>query len=87
MPNHVHVLVTPHEGWPLPTVLHTWKSYTANMVNQRLGKAGELWMEETFDHIVRSQIQLGHYRNYIRENPVKAHLKLEEYTFWEHDSE
>lgn len=30
MPNHVHVLITPVEGFSLSDILHTWKSYTAS---------------------------------------------------------
>ena len=32
MPNHVHVLVTPHGAHELSAILHSWKSYTAKQI-------------------------------------------------------
>ena len=40
MPNHVHVLMTPHAGFELENVLHSIKSFTANHIN-RLGRTDE----------------------------------------------
>jgi len=40
MPNHVHVLVQLDERFPLPEVLHSWKSYVANQANKVLGRSG-----------------------------------------------
>jgi len=79
MPNHVHVLVRPLTGWKLEKVLHSWKSFTAKTINQATGKQGVLWLEESWDHIVRSLAQLEHFRLYIRENPVKARLSQGEF--------
>ncbi|HEX7261698.1 MAG TPA: OB-fold nucleic acid binding domain-containing protein, partial [Luteolibacter sp.] len=44
---------------------------SARAINQNLGRTGSLWQAETFDHIVRSEAQLDHYRRYIAENPCK----------------
>src|SRR5205823_3893206 len=43
MPNHVHVLVETKLGFPLPGLLHSWKSYTATEANKILGRRGEFW--------------------------------------------
>ncbi len=69
MPNHVHVLVTPTNGHELSDILHSWKSYTAHEMNKALGRKGQIWQKETFDHIVRSSAQLDRVRRYIRDNP------------------
>lgn len=82
MPNHVHVLVRPLPAWPLSSLLHTWKSFTASRVNKLQGSKGTFWMDESFDHIVRTEIQLAHFRRYIEENPSKAKLRPEEYSLW-----
>jgi alanine--tRNA ligase len=74
MPNHVHALVTPRAGNQLSSVLHSWKSFTANAINQTLGRSGDVWMDESYDHIVRNQAEFTRYVNYILENPVKARL-------------
>ena len=72
MPNHVHVLVTPLPPHELSTVLHSWKSFTAKEINRLLGRRGELWQKESFDHIVRSPESLEHYRQYIRDNDRRS---------------
>lgn len=72
MPNHVHVLVQPLSGHGLADILHSWKSYTANQLNRRLGRNGQLWQHESYDHIVRSEPAMEAIRRYIRENPKVA---------------
>ncbi len=74
MPNHVHVLVKPLPGHDLEGILHSWKSYTAHRINKMLGRTGQFWEHESFDHLLRSAKQLERMRHYIRENPQKAGL-------------
>jgi REP element-mobilizing transposase RayT len=64
--NHVHVLVTPLGENDLSDVLHSWKSFTANKINQLTGDSGKFWQKESFDHAVRSPESLEHFREYIR---------------------
>jgi len=75
MPNHVHVLVMPAEGFTLSSILHSWKSYSANQANRLLQRSGAFWMDENFDHIVRSMEQFRYFQEYIAQNPLKARLK------------
>jgi REP element-mobilizing transposase RayT len=72
MPNHVHVLVKPNEGYALKAILQSWKSFTAHAINKHLARRGQLWQRESFDHIVRSAAHLERFRRYIRANPAKA---------------
>ena len=74
MPNHVHVLVKPGPGHDLGDLLQSWRSYTALQINRKLGQSGQLWMDEPFDHAVRSWEQLCYFRSYIKNNPMKAGL-------------
>lgn len=83
MPNHVHVLVTPNEPHHLRDVLHSWKSFTSTMINRALGTRGQLWMEESFNHAVRSAAQLARFRRYIRNNPSAAFLEDGTYSHWQ----
>ncbi len=76
MPNHVHVVITPLGEHHLSDILHSWKSFTANAINKVLQRSGELWQHESYDHIVRSAKQLERIEQYIRENPVKAGVKV-----------
>lgn len=83
MPNHVHILVTPMVDWELTRILHTWKSYSGHEILRRTGGDPPFWLQEIFDHAVRSPKQLTHFRNYIRENPEKAKLRSGSYTHLE----
>ncbi len=76
MPNHVHVLVKPLKNYNLTDILHSWKSYTANQINKYAGGKGQLWMHESYDHIVRNREAFEAIRNYIRQNPAKAGITL-----------
>ena len=49
MPNHVHVLITPHR--PLYEVTKWIKGVSARRANQLLGRTGRpFWQDESFDH-------------------------------------
>src|SRR5690242_17324100 len=74
MPNHVHAMIETQEGFPLQDVLHSWKSFTGNRVNQLIKRNGVFWQREYLDRYVRNA---EHYQKaiaYIEENPVKAGL-------------
>ena len=75
MPNHFHALVEPLGDTTLGQVLKTWKGATARKINQACNRSGSLWQAEAFDHIVRSEAQLEHFRRYIASNPAKAGLR------------
>jgi REP element-mobilizing transposase RayT len=72
MPNHIHVLAMPLAGYSLATILHSWKSFTSHEMNKKMGRSGQVWQHESFDHIVRSHQQLTRFREYIIKNAVSA---------------
>ena len=74
MPNHGHILVTPIPGVHLPDIMHSIKSYSAQMANKLLGRKGQFWQHESFDRYIRSQKHFEAVRRYIEQNPVKAGL-------------
>ena len=74
MPNHVHALVQPLPNNALKDIVRSWKSFTARQINKTLGRSGTLWMQESFDHIVRDWDSLVRCRQYIARNPEKAGL-------------
>jgi len=78
MPNHVHALVQPLSGHSLKDILRSWKSYSARQINKTLGRSGSVWMEESFDRIVRDWDSLVQCRQYIARNPEKARLSAGE---------
>ena len=86
MPNHVHVVVKPFSGITttdgtsvphseLPDILHSWKSFTAKEANKLLGRSGEFWQTESYDHLIRNETDFRHAVRYVLNNPIKAGLK------------
>ncbi len=73
--------------YPLSVILKTWKGVSSRKINALLGRKGAFWMDETYDHLVRSEVQLEHFRRYIRENPLKAGLESSDFTLWMGDDE
>lgn len=74
MPNHVHALLTPAEGWTLAKILHSWKSFSARKANKVLDRTGEFWQPEYFDRAIRDEKGFIAAVQYIEHNPVKAGL-------------
>ncbi len=75
MPNHVHVVFQPRAPFKLEKVVHTWKSYSAQMASRILKKKGHFWQREYYDHLIRDGQQLGRAIRYTTENPMKAGLR------------
>jgi REP element-mobilizing transposase RayT len=73
MPNHVHVLVTPRV--PSRQWLGPLKGFCAYQANRILGTTGQaIWQDESYDHLIRSDVEFGRVRRYIERNPVSAGL-------------
>jgi carbamoyl-phosphate synthase large subunit len=83
MPNHVHALVQPTGNNSLNEILHSWKSFTANEINRVTRRCGEVWMNESYDHIVCDWEELLNWRRYIAGNPEKARLRDSEFVLQE----
>jgi type I restriction enzyme R subunit len=75
MPNHVHVVVMPLPGHELPEIAHSWKSFTANEANKLLGRTGQFWQPEPYDHLIRDDEDLEHSIEYALNNPRVAELE------------
>jgi len=71
MPNHVHAIIKPLQGRSIASILHSWKSFSANQINKTANLSGTLWQEESFDRIIRDWDQLVDVRDYIERNPAK----------------
>src|SRR5262249_9171759 len=80
MPNHVHAVIKPAPEHELSTLLQAIKGISANRCNKLLKCKAALWMDESYDHIVRDGKELAAFRNYIAGNPTKAGLKPDEYS-------
>ena len=85
MPNHVHVLFTLVPEWELPTVMQSWKGYSARMINKLEQRTGPFWQGENWDRLIRDAGHFERVRRYICNNPVKGGLRDGEYIVWEED--
>jgi REP element-mobilizing transposase RayT len=73
MPNHVHAILRPHTA--MPVIMRWLKGRTSRMANQILGRAGTaFWQDESFDHWIRSAMELHYLIEYVENNPLRAGL-------------
>ncbi len=82
MPNHVHACVRPLQDWQPEQLLHSWKRFTTHQINERLGRAGPLWQQDTWDRIVRDDEHWFRVMRYIMRNPGHAKLLRGQSTVW-----
>ncbi|HOV88164.1 MAG TPA: transposase [Syntrophobacteraceae bacterium] len=73
MPDHIH-FVARLLNTTLPSLMHSLKSFTANRINERLGRVGPLWEPQYYDHAVRSEDELRECVRYCLENPARKGL-------------
>lgn len=82
MPDHVHLLMTPHEREPgqwysLTEILHSIKSYTAHQIAKVRRSEGPVWLDESFDRLIRDEREFVEKWEYIEANAVTADLVSE----------
>ena len=75
MPNHVHVILSPRADHSLADILHSIKRHSAREANKALGREGDFWQKESYDHIVRNEEDYSNQRNYVLRNPKAAGLE------------
>ena len=79
MDDHVHVIVAPEPGHKLETIVHSWKSFSANKLRKSQGRQGNIWQREYFDRIIRNNKEYYEKFSYIINNPVIRWPWLEKY--------
>lgn len=58
------------------------KGSTSGQCNKRLGRNGQFWHHENYDHYVRNEGELQRIGQYMLNNPVKAGL-VEDWRQWQ----
>jgi putative transposase len=79
MPNHVHVVFTPlckedDTYHAIPAIMHSLKGRSACKANLLLGRRGDFWQHENYDHVIRDEAEWRRIITYVLNNPVKANL-------------
>ena len=82
MPNHVHLLAVFHDEGRMLKQCESWKRFAAVRINRDLGRSGEFWQEDAFDHLVRGPDQFEYFRRYIAANPENAGLGEGDYRWY-----
>ena len=87
MPNHVHLVVTLLEqGESMMRALQSIKAFTGREANKLLGRTGQFWHRESYDHVIRNPEEMKTIISYTLENPVRAglaeHWQQWPYTWW-----
>ena len=59
---------------PLGDILHSIKSFSAKQINREMKWQGSVWLDESFDHIIRHEAEWEEKREYVRQNAVKKGL-------------
>ena len=79
MPEHVHMVFYPgHDpndlAYSLREIMGGIKGSSSHGINRLLGRRGQLWQEESFDHAIRRSEGLWQKVNYVCNNPVRRGL-------------
>ena len=82
MPNHVHAIVQFKNGYDQSLVTQSWMRFSAREINKLLGRKGQFWQGEPFDHVIRNDNQFTYLQKYIKDNPTKSNLQSGEFIYW-----
>ena len=87
MPSHIHCVLSPSRAWearlnaaagapasPLATIMHSLKSFIAHECRKAIALRGPFWQSESYDRVVRSELEMERVVRYVEFNPVKARL-------------
>jgi putative transposase len=84
MPDHVHVLIRPLQGYDLSRIMKGIKGVSARKINASRGTKGTVWQDESWDRIVRDAEEFQEKLQYMANNRRKAELarSMDEYPYW-----
>jgi putative transposase len=74
MPDHVHLLLTIHDGMTIEKAMQLIKGRFSHRLSKEFGYLGEVWRRGFFEVQVLNRQSLMQHRAYIAMNPVKAGL-------------
>jgi REP element-mobilizing transposase RayT len=78
MPEHVHVIIKPitrkGKAEHLWQILRDLKGWMARRINDELRRSGSLWRDESWDRIIRDDVEYDQWSEYILRNAQEAGL-------------
>ncbi len=84
MPNHIHIvfrLLENNKG--ISKIMQAIKGISAKEVNKILNRKGVFWQDESYDRLIRDEIELYFIIKYVLLNPVEAGL-VKNWKDWEY---
>ena len=79
MDDHVHVMVCPLPTFELDETLRSWRSFTANQLQRKHQRRGEIWQIEPYDRIIRDAKEAAQKAKYTLDNPFRRWPELTSY--------
>ena len=75
MPNHVHFVIRLLQGNSgISNIMKGIKGTSARKSNLFLGRTGKFWQDESYDRLIRNDVELYFVIKYVLLNPVKSRL-------------
>ena len=84
MPDHIHTVFQLQNKQTLPTLIQSFKKFTAKHINTKLARKGSLWQASYYEHGIRRDESLNKITRYCYENPVRKGLVAQpkDYPYW-----
>ena len=77
MPNHCHVMIELTKDVSLASVVQAWKSVSSHRINRLLGRKGELWQADYYNHIIRTGQSFHRQLSYVFSNNQVASWRFD----------
>ncbi len=81
MNDHVHVVLKPDTGFTLEKIIHSWKSFTTNLLQRRSRRKQEIWLRGYYDIILKTDFSLQRCVRYVAANPFVRWPTLSHYRY------
>ena len=84
MPNHIHLvfkLLKSNRG--ISKIMQGIKGVSAIKCNELLKRKGKFWQDESYDRLIRDEVELYFIIRYVLLNPVKAGL-IDDWNEWKY---
>lgn len=82
MPDHVHIILQPHNTTPLSRIMKGIKGVSSRIINQQRNCTGSIWQDESYDRIIRDEKEFLEKMKYLLDNPVKLGLTDEPLNYY-----
>lgn len=83
MPNHVHFVIRLLQGNSgISNIMKGIKGTSARKSNLFLGRTGKFWQDESYDRLIRNDVELYFVIKYVLLNPVKSGL-VKKWSDWQ----